>query len=105
MSHACPKATGGRASLPCFRDRGSLLGGSWDLASKLISTLIGVLSIVTLIITLVTKSHDPLSRVEMGVRASELHRLGLSAWLAGFGACVGVILLSIAAPGGQLRDK
>ena len=26
------------------------------------STLIGVISIVTLIITLVTKSHDPLSR-------------------------------------------
>ena len=34
------------------------LGGSWDSVSKVISTLIGVISIVTLIITLVTKSHD-----------------------------------------------
>ena len=40
---------------------GILLGGSWDLVSKVISTLCGVISIVTLIITLVTKSHDPLS--------------------------------------------
>ena len=40
-----------------------MLGGSWDLVSKVISTLIGVLSTVTLIITLVTKSHDPLSAV------------------------------------------
>ena len=40
----------------------SLLGGSWDLVSKVISTLIGVISIVTLIITLVAKSHDPLSK-------------------------------------------
>ena len=40
-----------------------LLGGSWDLVSKVISTLIGVISIVALIITLVTKSHDPLSSV------------------------------------------
>ena len=39
-----------------------LLGGSWDLVIKVISTLIGVISIVTLTITLVTKSHDPLSR-------------------------------------------
>ena len=39
-----------------------ILGGSWDLVSKVISTLIGVISIVTLLITLVTKSHDPLSR-------------------------------------------
>ena len=34
-----------------------LLGGSWDLVSKVISTVIGVISIVTLIITQVTKSH------------------------------------------------
>ena len=33
------------------------LGGSWDLVSEVISTLIGVISIVALIITLVTKSH------------------------------------------------
>ena len=38
-----------------------VLGGSWDLVSEVISTLIGIISIVTLIITLVTKSHDPLS--------------------------------------------
>ena len=44
-----------------------LLGGSWDLVSRVISTLIGVISIVTLIITLVTKSQDPLSiRVVQG---------------------------------------
>ena len=35
-----------------------VLVGSWDF----VSTLIGVISIVTLMITLVTKSHDPLSR-------------------------------------------
>ena len=39
-----------------------ILKGSWDLVSRVISTLIGVISIVTLIITLVTKSHDPLSK-------------------------------------------
>ena len=50
----------------------SILGGSWDLVSKVISTLIGVISIVTLIITLVTKSHDPLSRVyNQGSKALE----------------------------------
>ena len=41
-----------------------ILGGSWDLVSEVINTLIGVISIVTLIITLVTKSHDPLSRYQ-----------------------------------------
>ena len=39
----------------------TVLGGSWDLVSKVISTLNEVISIVTLIITLVTKSHDPSS--------------------------------------------
>ena len=47
--------------------RDPLLGGSWGLVSKVTSTPIGVISnymsIVTLIITLVTKSHDPLSSV------------------------------------------
>ena len=38
-----------------------LLGGSWD--SKVISTLIGDISIVTFIITVVTKSHEPSSRL------------------------------------------
>ena len=42
-------------------NRREVLGGSWDLVSKVISTLTGVISIVTLIITLVTKSHVPLS--------------------------------------------
>ena len=32
------------------------------MVSKVISTLIGVISIVTLVITLVIKSHDPLNR-------------------------------------------
>ena len=40
-----------------------LLGGSWDLVSKVISTLIGVISIITFLITLVAKSHEPLSRL------------------------------------------
>ena len=40
-----------------------VLGGSWDLVSKVTSALIGVISIVTLTITLVTKSHDPLSNL------------------------------------------
>ena len=43
-----------------------LLGGSWDLVSKVISTLIGVISNYKysyLFLTLFTKSHDPLSRV------------------------------------------
>ena len=39
------------------------LGGSWDLVSKVIRTLIGVISRVTLTITRVTKSHDPLSTI------------------------------------------
>ena len=39
------------------------MGWSWDLVSKLISTLVGVIVIVILIITPVTKSHDPLSNV------------------------------------------
>ena len=39
----------------------ALLGGSWDLVSKAISTLIGVITIVTRMVTLVTKSHDRLS--------------------------------------------
>ena len=48
--------------MPLFQ-RG-LLGGSWDVVSKVISTLIGVISIGALIITLVTKSHDPLGTGE-----------------------------------------
>ena len=50
-----------------------VLGGSWDLVSKVISTLIGVISIVTLTITLVTKSHDPLSRVQTLKLLQTLH--------------------------------
>ena len=41
----------------------TLLGGSWDLVSMVISTLTGVINIVTPITTLVTKSHDPLSKL------------------------------------------
>ena len=41
----------------------ALLGGSWDLVSKDISTLIGVISRVTIIITLVTKSHETASQL------------------------------------------
>ena len=43
-----------------------LLGGSGDLVSKVISTLIGFISTYkcSYLRTLVTKSHDPLSRVD-----------------------------------------
>ena len=51
-----------------------ILGGSWDLITRVISTLIGVISIVTLLIRLVTKSHDPLSRVK-----------GFDFWVQGLG--------------------
>ena len=34
----------------------------WDLVCKVVGTLVGVIGIVTVLITLVTKSHDPLSR-------------------------------------------
>ena len=54
----------------------AILGGSWDLVSKVIgtligvigtrigviSTLIGVIILVSLFLTLVTKSHDPPSK-------------------------------------------
>ena len=56
---------------------GSSFGGSWDLVSKVISTFIGVISRVTLIITLVTKSHDPLSSFG-GFRGSGFRALGYS---------------------------
>ena len=43
---------------------GRLLGGSWDFVRKVMGTLIGLIlvSIITLIITLITKSDDPVSR-------------------------------------------
>ena len=43
--------------------------------SKVISTLIGLISIVALLITLVTKSHDPLSndRLSSGYEATRPH--------------------------------
>ena len=50
-----------------------VLGGSWDLVSMVaISTLIGVISnckYTSLIIFLVTKSHDTLSRLKDTARA------------------------------------
>ena len=52
----------------------ALLGGSWDLVSTVISTLIGVIriiTIVTLFTTPVTKSHDPLSRA-LGLSGSRV---------------------------------
>ena len=54
--------------------KGSLLGGSWDLVSTAIGTLSGVMSNYKYsylnILTLVTKSHDPLSNGSMKSRAS-----------------------------------
>ena len=40
----------------------------WDLVSRVISTLIGVISAVTFLLALVTKSHDPLSSGAFDVR-------------------------------------
>ena len=72
---------------------GDLLGGSWNLVSKVISTLIGVISIVTLIITLVTKSHDPLSTGGLHASGFRVY-IGFGLWspalifLLGFGKSV-----------------
>ena len=67
-----------------------LLGGSWDLVSKVISTLIGVISIVTLTITLVTKSHDPLSKqLDQRRGALVLDLLGWVPFAFGLGAAMG----------------
>ena len=55
---------GGCRVLARFLRVSRLLGGSWDLVSKVISALIGVnvvISMVTLTISRVTKTHDPLS--------------------------------------------
>ena len=47
----------------------TLLGGSWDLVYEvIISTLIGVTSIVTLLVSLVTKAHDPPSTIWVAVK-------------------------------------
>ena len=63
-----------------------VLGGSGDLVSKVISPLIGVISnymyIVTLFITLVTKSHDPLS---VGCRGFNGFESYLGAFIIGIG--------------------
>ena len=56
----------GLATTPNLLQVLQVLGGSWDLVSKVISPLIGVISIVTLLITLVTNSHDPPSRAFLG---------------------------------------
>ena len=54
---------------------GNVLGGSWDLVSKVISTLSGLISnckyIVTVTITPVNKSHDPLS--SLSSRTERVH--------------------------------
>ena len=69
-----------------------LLGGSGDLVSKGISTpLGGGISIVTLFVTLITNSHDPVSRLRpptnqgFGGEASEALTLGRKNWLTNVG--------------------
>ena len=70
-----------------------LLRASWDLISGVISTLIGVISrynditIVTLLITLLTKSHDPLS-MDYTLKNSRTHvrTYGLSRTCGDFGS-------------------
>ena len=55
------------AGLPGFSLQGvGLLKGSWDLVSKVISEAISNEEYITLLITLVTKSRDPPSRVYAG---------------------------------------
>ena len=46
----------------------TLLGASGDLLDEVISTPIGVINIVTLFITPVTKSHDPPSTGSWGLQ-------------------------------------
>ena len=41
----------------------SLLGGSWDLVNKVINKVTILITPVKALITLLTKSHDPLSRL------------------------------------------
>ena len=73
--------------------KGSILGGSWDLVSTVISTLSGVISNYKYsylnIIALVTKSHDPLSKDSMKSRASRC---------LGFGARVFNWTFEVSAP-------
>ena len=72
----------------CWRYRGEgsgsgpsdlgILGGSCDLISAVISALTRVASIVTVFITLGTKSHEPLSRLPqlvgiLWLRGLEVH--------------------------------
>ena len=62
---------------PNDKFRASLLGGSWVVISRVISPLIGVISIVTLLITPLIPTHEPPSsrdsiRVPVG-SGSEKH--------------------------------
>ena len=41
-----------------------LLGGSWDLVSKVINKVTILISPIKVLITLLTKSHDPPSRAK-----------------------------------------
>ena len=47
--------------------RAMLLGGSWVVISRVISTLIWVISIVILLITLLITTHEPPSRPFEGI--------------------------------------
>ena len=53
-----------------------VLGGSCNLVSRVISTLIGVISTVTLLITSVTKSHDPPSTCRWSLARSSARFAG-----------------------------
>ena len=57
----------------CVCDPGP--GGSWDLVSKVISILVGIIhvtTIVTLFITLVTTYHDPSSKPQVLRQAARI---------------------------------
>ena len=51
-----------------LRSLACLLGGSWVVTSRVISPLIGLITIVTLLITPLITTHEPPSR---GIRAFE----------------------------------
>ena len=47
----------------------SLLKGSWDLATRVIIRVTILITPIKVLITLLTKSHDPPSRLQRGTRS------------------------------------
>ena len=91
---------------PCSCSLGGLLGGSWDLVSRVITKV--TILITKGLLTLLTKSHDPPSRALKGcvngvvalqcLQCTQSLEVGVRLCLGGRGAevlpiCIGVILL------------